>query len=255
MTILIVEDEQPAAERLRRLVLRLLPTAGVVGLVPSVRKGHEWLAQHPLPDLLLADIQLTDGLSFELLRALPRPVPIVFCTAYDEYALQAFRHNGYDYLLKPIEEEALAGALARVQQRQAAPLPAAPPDLGQFARLLAAFQPAPDYRSRFLMHHRDELLVVPATEVAYVYSEHRTTFLMRLDGTRFALDETLEQVEASLDPRQFFRLSRQYLARLTAIQKVQKHFDGKLWVQLAPAPADVLVSRLTAPALKQWLNR
>ena len=253
MNILLIEDEQPAAERLRRLVLRLLPAAVVVGLIPSVRKGHEWLSQHPLPDLLLADIQLTDGLSFELLRALPRPVPIVFCTAYDEYALQAFRHNGYDYLLKPIEEEALAGALARVQQRQAAP---ASPDLSQLTQLLAAFQPAPDYRRRFLVHHRDELLVVPAEEIAYFYSEHKTTFLVRPDGTRCALDETLEQVEASLDPRRFFRLNRQYLASLPAIRKLQKHFDGKLWVQLAPPPgADVFVSRLTAPGLKEWLNR
>ena len=235
-------------------MLRLLPTAVVVGLVPSVRKGHEWLTQHPLPDLILADIQLTDGLSFELLRALPRPVPIVFCTAYDEYALQAFRHNGYDYLLKPIEEEALGGALARVQQRQAS-APAGP-DLGQLTQLLAAFQPAPDYRRRFLVHHRDELLVVPAEDIAYLYSEHKTTYLVRPDGTRFALDETLERVEASLDPLQFFRLSRQYLAGLAAIQKVHKHFDGKLSVQLIPPPpAAVLVSRLTAPSFKEWLNR
>lgn len=254
MNILIIEDEQPAAERLRRLVLRLLPEAVVVGLVPSVRKGHEWLAQHSLPDLVLADIQLTDGLSFELLRTLPQPVPIVFCTAYDEYALQAFRHNGYDYLLKPIEEEALAGALARVQQRKAhAP---APPDLGSLSHLLVAFQTERNYRQRFLVHHRDELLMVPVAEVAYVYSEHKTTFLMRTDGARFALDEPLEQVEATLDPRRFFRLNRQYLSCLEAIQKVHKHFDGKLWVQLAPPPpTEVMVSRLTAPGLKDWLNR
>lgn len=187
MNILLIEDEQPAAERLRRLVLRLLPAAVVVGLVPSVRKGHEWLAQHPLPDLILAPI---------------------------------------------------------------------PPELGQLTQLLAAFQPVPDYRRRFLVHHRDELLVVPAEEIAYFYSEHKTTCLVRPDGTRCALDETLEQVEASLDPRRFFWLNRQLLASLPAIQKLQRHFDGKLWVQLAPPPAaDVIVSRLTAPGLKDWLNR
>lgn len=251
MTVLLIEDEKPAAERLRRLLLKLLPEAQVVGMVPSVRLGRQWLGENPLPALILSDIQLTDGLSFELLQELPRPVPIIFCTAYDEYALQAFRHNGYDYLLKPIEEEALAAALGRVRQRREA---APPPGLDQLSALLAAFQPAPAYRSRFLVPVRDELRLVEAADVAYFYLEHKLTHLVGRDGTRLILDEPLDALEAALDPRRFFRLSRQALVSTSAIGKMHRHFDGRLTVQLLPGPREVLVSRLTVPGFKQWLN-
>lgn len=261
MNALIIEDETLSAERLQRLLLRQ-PDTQVVGRLPSVRKGREWLAtQPPLPDLILADIQLTDGLSFELLRELPRPVPIIFCTAYDEYALQAFKYNGFDYLLKPLEEEALAESLARFRQRGGAspsPLtpagaPAAPaPDL---AALLTAWQAERSYRSRFLVSVRDELRLVEAAEVAYFHLENKLTHLVCHNGTRLVLDEPLEALESTLDPRQFFRLTRQHLVRPAAIGTMHRHFDGKLKVQLVPGREEVLVSRLTVPALKQWLSR
>lgn len=261
MNVLIIEDETLSAERLQRLLLRQ-PGTQVVGRLPSVRKGREWLAtQPPLPDLILADIQLTDGLSFELLRELPRPVPIIFCTAYDEYALQAFKYNGFDYLLKPLEEEALAESLARFRQHNedhsgaAAPqnAPAAPaPDL---AALLAAWQAERSYRSRFLVSVRDELRLVDIAEVSYFHLENKLTHLVCHNGTRLVLDEPLEALESSLDPRQFFRLTRQHLVRPAAIGTMHRHFDGKLKVQLVPGREEVLVSRLTVPALKQWLSR
>jgi len=253
MNVLLIEDEQPAAERLRRLVLGLLPDAQVAGVVPSVRLGKAWLGSHPLPDLILSDIRLTDGLSFELLRELPRPVPIIFCTAYDEYALQAFRHNGYDYLLKPIEEEALRAALERVRQRQAASAEVAP-GLDRLTELLHAFQPERSYRSRFLVQMRDELRTVNATDVAYFYLENKITHLMCRDTTKLIVDEPLDALEAALDPRRFFRLTRQHLVSTAAIGKMQRHFDGRLTVQLRPGNQEVLVSRLTVPAFKQWLN-
>lgn len=249
MDVLLIEDEIPAAERMRRLLLRLAPEARVVGLLPSVRKGREWVAAHPAPALVLSDIQLSDGLSFEILRLLPQPVPIIFTTAYDEYALQAFKYNGFDYLLKPIEEEALRESLARFRQRQG-------PAAGALQALLEAWQPPHPYRRRFLVQHRDELLTVAADEVGYFCLSHKVTLLVRAhDGARFMLDESLEQLEANLDPAQFFRLNRQCIARLPAIRKVYKHFDGKLRVQLQPEAGEVFVSRLTAPAFKQWLNR
>ena len=206
MDVLIIEDEALSAERLERLLLRQEPGARVVGRVASVRKGREWLAAgHALPELILADIQLTDGLSFELLRELARPVPIVFCTAYDEYALQAFKFNGFDYLLKPIEEEALGETPARFRQRRAAdqlPAPAA------LAALLDHWQAGQRYRSRLLVYVRDEPRMVDAADVAYFYLENKLTHLVCRDGSKLIIEEPLDALEASLDPRRFFRLTR-----------------------------------------------
>ena len=251
MDVLIIEDEVLSAERLERLLLRQQPGARVVGRVASVRKGREWLAAGPaLPDLILADIQLTDGLSFEMLRELPGAVPIIFCTAYDEYALQAFKFNGFDYLLKPIEEEALGESLARFRQRRAAN-GAAPANL---TALLESWQAERRYRSRFLVYVRDELRMVEAGAVAYFCLENKLTHLVGRDGGRLIIEESLDALEASVDPRRFFRLTRQHLVSAEAVGKVFRHFDGKLKVQLLPGREEVLVSRLTAPGFKQWLN-
>ena len=251
MDVLIIEDETLSAERLQRLLLRRQPEARVVGRIPSVRKGREWLAAGPcMPELVLSDIQLTDGLSFELLRELPRPVPIIFCTAYDEYALQAFKFNGFDYLLKPIEEQALGESLARFRQQRAAQQ-AAPANL---TALLETWQAERRYRSRFLVYVRDELRMVDAADVAYFHLEHKITHLVCRDASKLILDEPLDALEASLDPRRFFRLTRQCIASPAAIGKMHRHFDGRLSVQLTPGKQEVLVSRLTAPGFKQWLN-
>ncbi len=255
MNVLIIEDETLSAERLQRLLLRQ-PDTQVVGRLPSVRKGREWLATAPpLPDLILADMQLTDGLSFELLRELPRPVPIIFCTAYDEYALQAFKYNGFDYLLKPLDEEALAESLARFRQRLLAPAPPASAPAPDLTALLTAWQAERSYRSRFLVSVRDELHLVEVADVAYFHLENKLTHLVCHNGARLVLDEPLEALEHTLDPRQFFRLTRQHLVRPAAIGTMHRHFDGKLKVQLVPGREEVLVSRLTVPALKQWLSR
>lgn len=178
-------------------------------------------------------------------------MPIVFCTAYDEYALQAFKYNGFDYLLKPVEEEALGESLARFAQRQAAHQ-TAPANL---AAMLDAWQAERSYRRRFLVSVRDELRLVEVADVAYFHLENKLTHLVGHNGTRLVLDEPLEALEASLDPRQFFRLTRQHLVRPATIGTMHRHFDGKLKVQLVPGREEVLVSRLTVPALKQWLSR
>lgn len=252
MNVVIIEDETLSAERLQRLLLHQQPDARVVGRVASVRKGREWLAAAPaLPDLILADIQLTDGLSFEVLRELPRPVPIIFCTAYDEYALQAFKFNGFDYLLKPVDADALGESLARFRQQQAT-RSAAPANL---AALLESWQAERRYRSRFLVYVRDELRRVEAADVAYFYLEHKITHLVCRDATKLVVEEPLDALADALDPRQFFRLTRQHLVSTAAIGKIYRHFDGKLKVQLLPGPEEVLVSRLTAPGFKQWLNQ
>ncbi|MGI4834407.1 MAG: LytR/AlgR family response regulator transcription factor [Janthinobacterium lividum] len=259
MTVLLLEDETPAAERLRRLLAQAAPQAQVLAVLDTVAGALAWLAAHPAPDLILSDIQLADGLSLDVFAQTLVRSPVVFTTAYDQYALQAFRANGVDYLLKPLKLPELQAALAKVAARPAAPTgPAAAPDAATAAleRLLDALpQARHPYKTRFLVRQGDTLLPLPTAEAAWFGSRHDTTTLATHDGRRFVVDYTLEQLEGLLDPSLFCRLNRQLLAQLPAVRRLLPHFGGKLLVELRPAPPDeVLVSKERAGAVKRWLE-
>lgn len=264
MNILLIEDEYPAAERLSRLVARVEPTARVLTVVESVSQGVRWLADNPAPDLILSDIQLADGLSFEIFERAVVRVPIIFTTSYDAYALRAFRVHSLDYLLKPIKEEELRAALARFRERRPAAVEA---QLGRLEALLDALPRAASagggvggaaarpYKSRFLVRHREQFVPVPTPEVAYFVSRHETTTLVTHTGARYLVDYTLEQANELLDPAAFFRVNRQTIAAAAAIRRIDLHFNGKLKLELAPAPPDeILVSREKAAAFRAWLE-
>jgi DNA-binding LytR/AlgR family response regulator len=278
LRILILEDEYPAAERLQRLLAQAAPAAQVLAVLDTVAGALAWLATHPAPDLILSDIQLADGLSLDVFAQTVVAGPVIFTTAYDQYALQAFRANGIDYLLKPLKLPELQAALAKLQffqgyagkeaevapgqgQPQTSLAPSATPQHlpsypKNIERLLDALpQPQRPHKTRFLVRQGESLLPLPTAEAAWFLSRHETTTLATHDGRRFVVDYTLEQLEALLDPSQFFRLNRQLLAQLPAVRRLVPHLGGKLLVELAPAPpAEVLVSKEKAGAVKSWLE-
>ena len=260
MRTLVIEDESLAAQHLQQL-LRRHPAVVVEQVVPSVAAAISWLSSQPAPDLIFADIQLEDGLSFEIFEALPVPSPLVFTTSYDEYALRAFQLLSLDYLLKPIQAADLARALGKFALlAEQGPDPAPPTDpeaqLRQMQQLLAQYAPnQAHYRQRFLVTAGEQLLPVPVEDIAYFFTQNEVVYLVRHDGRKFPLDHKLEKLESLLPPTEFFRLNRQYLTSLRGIGKIFTYFAGKLKIELSPERSDeVLVSRDRAPLLKRWLE-
>ncbi|MDF7812288.1 LytTR family DNA-binding domain-containing protein [Hymenobacter sp. YC55] len=261
MTVLILEDEYPAAERLQRLLLEAAPEAQVLAALDSVASALTWLAAHPAPDLILSDIQLADGLSLEVFEQTLVRSPVIFTTAYDAYAIRAFKANSVDYLLKPVKLTELQTALTKLREWRspaASPQPTSVADdtASRLERLLDSL-PRPDrqYKTRFLVRSGEQLLPLSVSQIAWFQSRHENTTLVATDGRRFVVDYTLEQLESLLDPRHFFRLNRQFIAQLPAVQRLHPHFNGKLLLDLQPAPTEeVLVSREKANAVKQWLE-
>ncbi|MDB5234696.1 MAG: hypothetical protein JWR44_1689 [Hymenobacter sp.] len=259
MTILLLEDEYPAADRLQRLLAQAAPEAQVLAVLDTVSGALEWLGTHPAPGLILSDIHLADGLSLEIWEQAVVPSPVIFTTAYDAYAIRAFRANSVDYLLKPVKLVELRAALDKLHYwpaQTSTPATVSPGSAQQLERLLDALpRPGRPHKTRFLVRQGEQLLPLPVAEAAWFASRNETTTLVANDGRRFVLDYTLEQLESVLDPAQFFRLNRQVLAQLPAVRRLHPHFNGKLLVELHPAPAeDVLVSREKAPAVKAWLE-
>ena len=268
MTILLLEDEYPAAERLQRLLLQAAPDARVLAVLDTVAGALAWLAAHPAPDLILSDIQLADGLSLEIWEQAVVPSPVIFTTAFDAYAIRAFQANSVAYLLKPVKLAELQAALAKLRQWQLgvrckelrvdsaasddSTLHSSLLTLNSIERMLDTLRP---YKTRFLVRQGEQLLPLPVAEAAWFLSRNETVTLVAADGRRFVLDYTLEQLEGLLDPARFFRLNRQIIAQLPAVRRLHPHFGGKLLVELHPAPAEeTLVSREKAPALKAWLE-
>jgi DNA-binding LytR/AlgR family response regulator len=248
---LIIEDEAPAYRRLHGLLQEHHPQVEVVDVIDTITEAVRWFAHHRAPDLIFSDIQLSDGLSFEIYRQVPPPCPVIFTTAYDTYMLEAFRANGIDYLLKPIEPEDLDRAVRKFMGLTGVRSNGALPDLG---KLVEAMQ-RPKYRDRFLIKLGTKLLPVSITEAAYFLSVDGVTELHTHEGRKHILDPALDNLEQQLDPALFFRLNRQCMASMAAIELVHQHFQGKLKVMLKPSPGiDVLVSREKARGFKEWMD-
>ena len=275
MTILLLEDEYPAAERLQRLLTQAAPGVQVLAVLDTVAAALAWLAANPAPDLILSDIQLADGLSLEIWEQAVVPSPVIFITAFDAYAIRAFQANSIAYLLKPVKLAELQAALTKLRQWPGRKLGIKNEELKNVAgsteaifnssflipnfpieRLLDALpRPGRPYKTRFLVRQGEQLLPLPVAEIAWFLSRNETVTLVAADGRRFVLDYTLEQLESLLDPAQFFRLNRQVIAQLPAVRRLHPHFGGKLLVELHPAPAEgILVSREKANAVKAWLE-
>lgn len=250
MNILIIEDEPLAAKRLEGMIRSVEPSVRVLAHLDSVRSTLEWLSRNPPPELTFMDVQLADGLCFEIFRESSFTGPVIFTTAYDEYALRAFKVNSVDYLLKPVDADELAEAVEKFRSRLAAA-----PEQYKLDRLLETLAP-PVYKSRFLLKAGTRFEVVETRDILYFYAEDKVVFLQTKTNQRFLVEDTLDELEGKLDPREFFRANRKYLVHLSAIERIEPHFNGKLFVRLQFRPDDepIFVSRDKADSFKKWLD-
>lgn len=238
MKVFIAEDEPPARERLVETLARVAPEVQVAGHADSVQATAQWLVAHPPPDLLLLDIQLADGLSLDLFQAQRANLPVVFTTAYDRFALDAFRALAVDYLLKPVGDAALAQALAKVRRWQAHFRAADPPP--------AAYAPRLACRAG-AVHH-----ALPVTQLARLVSLDKTTHAVALDGGRFVVDRPLAELEQLLDPRRFFRATRQVIVAAPGVRHYAPAGKGRLALRLAPGDDELVVTQERAAAFRSW---
>ena len=252
MNVLIIEDEQPAARRLKQLLEAEQPGIQALGPIDSVEAAVAWLRRNPAPDLLFLDIQLADGLSFDIFSQVDIQAPVIFTTAYDQYTLKAFKLNSIDYLLKPIEPEELALALDKFGRlfgkRQSIGIDA-------IKSMIQAFS-QPDYKERFIIKTGQQLTYIRAEDIFYCYSEDGLAFAQMASRKRHAIDYTLDQLENLLNPRDFFRLNRKVIAHIQSIRKVEPYFNSRLILELDPgAPFDIIVSRDRVNDFKSWLDK
>jgi len=249
--ILILEDEQRNANRLIRLLKEIVPEARIEGPLASIEAAVEYLRKAPAPDLILADIRLSDGLSFEALKEAPATAPIIFTTAYDEYAVQAFKYNSFDYLLKPIDADELAAAIEKVEHNGHH---TSEEHLRQLFETLQ--QGCCRYRERFLLPYRDGYKTVSVSEINHIYTENKIVRLQLKDGTSEAVSVSMDELERQLDPVRFFRANRQYIVCMDSIRYLGNYFGGKLVLRLHGYPdTEILVSKEKAQRLKEWIDR
>ncbi len=263
MNVFIIEDEELAVRKLSRLLHEIDPTLNIVGTAPSVRASVKWLetntpGQSNAPDLILMDIELADGQSFEIFEQTTVTAPVIFTTSYDEYALRAFKVNSIDYLLKPIKRHELEAGLEKYRKLSKE----APTDLRPQMSIDALVQqlrqqvaPA-DYRKRFLVRHLSQWVPVEVSDIAYFNSEAGVSLFRTRTNQKFTLDYTLDELEAMLDPTHFFRANRQYIVHIGTVQQIHPYFNNKLKLTLKPATDDeVLVSRERATEFKKWMGK
>ncbi|QCR24132.1 LytTR family DNA-binding domain-containing protein [Pontibacter sp. SGAir0037] len=254
MRIFIVEDEKLAADRLAKMLLKLDASVDIIATAPSVRKAVEVLKFKPQLDLIFMDIQLADGLSFEIFEQVPVEVPVIFTTAYDAYAIKAFKVNSIDYLLKPIDEEELEGALEKFRKLSRHQIPVAP-QLGTLEQAIQLLNGNKSYKNRFVVKVGEHLHMVAVEDIAYFYSFEKATFLQCTSGKRYAIDYTMEQVEQLIDPNRFFRVNRGYFISLKAVKDIVAWSNSRLKLELHhPAPSEVVVSREKVQQFKNWLD-
>lgn len=252
MNILILEDEQRNFNRLRRQLEEIDTTFHVEGPLANIQESVEWLRTHPTPDLILADIRLSDGLSFDVLRQTAIPSPIIFTTAYDEYAIQAFKYNSFDYLLKPINSEELAEAINKVRRRTLSDTH------GEDMRRLVEYMYRNNYRyrERFLLPYRDGCISVQVKNISHIALKERTTLIFLNDGASMNISYSLDELESQLNPDIFFRANRQYLLHIDSIRNVSNYFNSRLKIHMKKYPdTEIIVSRERASALKEWLDK
>lgn len=254
MKILIIEDEESAVEQLRNMLPQLVERPEIVGVIDSIEEAVDYLSSRPPIDLIFLDIHLSDGLSFEIFKEVEVDTPVIFTTAYNQYAIQAFEVNSIDYLLKPVKKEKLEKALEkfrRVETRRQFT-----PNAGVFEKI-AQMMRTGSYRRNFLVSFKDRLIPVAADEIAWFEVKEGVLAATKFDNKRLVMDErSLDELAEQLDPALFYRANRQYLVSRKAIREIEYYFNGRLVVKLHPSPAEkVIISKARAGNFKEWMNR
>ncbi len=257
MKVVIIEDEELAAEHLKVMVTEIDANIEVVAMLESVENSVDWFCTHPTPDLALMDIELADGQSFEIFNQIQLKCPVIFTTAYDEFAIQAFKVNSIDYLLKPIEEEMLRQSLRKFQHlRKTFGALENTLNLDELKAMLTSHKHVrPNYRDRFLLKQGTKLLPLRVDDIAYFESKEGLTFVKTHDKRSYLIEYPLEELETMVNPKAFFRATRQYLVARPSIDKIQVHLNGRLKITLKPLTEDALIiSRYKAPEFRAWMG-
>ena len=253
MNIIIIEDEPLASDSLHDLLCEIDPDIHCLERLDSIESSVDWLTNNSAPDLVFCDIHLSDGLSFEIFHQVKVTSPIIFTTAYDEYAIKAFEVNSIDYLLKPFSREKLVTALNKFKELQKSN--SGQVDLGQLAQLLQKPTSA-EYKSRFLVKLGHKIKAIATEKIAYFFSEEKVTFLVTFDKEKFPLDQSLEELITVLDPTLFFRANRKYIIHFDSVKEIQPYFKGRLTIRLHPdSNEDIVISSERTPEFKKWLDK
>jgi DNA-binding LytR/AlgR family response regulator len=251
MNILVVENEKPAAERIIRMLGRIDRTITITGILETVEGTVNWFQTNPRPDLILMDIQLDDGLCFEIFDIINIEIPVIFTTAYDEYTLKAFKVNSVDYLLKPIDEKLLKTALEKFKKLYTDN----DPFKRDFKQLLFEFRN--QYKSRFLIKIGEKYRSVTTREVSHFHISERNVFLTDFNGKDYGVDNSLEELQGMLDPRKFFRINRECIVNIDAITLMHSYSSSRLQLTLKDSEKSDLfvVSREKVSDFKKWIDR
>ena len=253
MKVVLIEDELPAQNRMTKLLQELKPDVEIIAIIDTVEDAVSWLQNNEHPDLLFLDIQLADGLSFDIFDQVQTQKPVIFCTAFDEYAIQAFKLNSIDYLLKPIDPKALASALekySQLHQRNNEP------SFDIEALKQAIQQPKTAYKTRFMVKIGERIHVVETKEAAFFYSAQKATYLQTWEGKKYIIDFALDDLEKSLDPTHYFRVNRKYIIHIDSIENIVSYSNSRLKLTLQNCTdQDILISRDKVSVFKDWLDQ
>ena len=252
MNVLIIEDEIKTAKELKSLIEAIDSDIRVIGILHSVSSAVQWFKENPSPDLIFSDIQLGDGLSFDIYRDVQVNAPVIFCTAFDEYAIRAFEANSVDYLLKPIDETMLEQSLGKYHRFK-----------GLFESQQARYQEKlvkllrqmdTKYKQSILVYFKDKMIPVKTGEIRFIYAENGLVYI-HTGPDQFTSQHTMDQLEAMLNPQQFFKANRQFIINRDTIQNVEHYFNRRLFVKLnCDTPDRIIVSKIKANDFLQWIE-
>jgi DNA-binding LytR/AlgR family response regulator len=251
VNILIIEDEPNAAERLISLI-RQQRQINILGQFDTVTRSVDWLKKNQAPDLIFMDIQLADGLSFQIFEQVTVNAPVIFTTAYNEYALKAFKVNSIEYLLKPIDADELRAAFAKYETLTGKPTPDKMMESISYAMQMLTKK----YKERFMVKVGEHLKTIAVNEILFFFSLEKTTFAQTTDGRKHILDFTLDQLDGLLDPAQYFRINRKYIVQADSIKDMISHTNSRIKLVLKTSDdEDVIVARERVQEFKEWLDK
>lgn len=256
MNVLIIEDESATARRLQKLLLEIDPAIQVLAIHESIAQTVNWLGTHGQPDLMFMDVNLSDGLSFGVFEEVEVNCPVIFTTAYDQYAIQAFKVNSIDYLLKPVNKENLADSLRKYHKLQRtegdAKIDIARLDIAKLAVALGIQKP--DYMKRLIVRYGEVIKAIEIKDVVYFYSDEKIVYMVLKDGKAYPVDFTLDHLEMRLDPELYFRINRKFLISYYSIEKMISYSKSRVKITLNPPCAlEAISSTERSGEFKEWL--
>lgn len=249
MKVIVIEDEKPAAEKLQKAIFLADKNIEIAAVLNSIQASADWLQQHPAPDLIFMDIELSDGLSFKIFERVSAACPVIFTTAFDDYWQEAFEHNSIDYLLKPVKQEKLVAALKKYATLKQY--------FAQNLQQLLKYPPveAGGYKKRFLVKRGSDYVSIKAGDIAYFYATHKLVCLVDSKNQKFILDQSLADIEKQVDPSLFYRVNRKYLVHSGAIRRIKAYPKSKLLLELEPAvEEEIIISQEAVAEFKEWMG-